>query len=52
MGALAVIVALVAILVAAAIPAATSIQVAVGNGVLGAAGFIEVFLLLWMVRQI
>jgi len=51
MGALGVVIALVAILIAAGIPAAASIQVATGNAVVGAAAFIEVFLLLWMIKQ-
>ena len=51
MGALGVVIALVAILIAAGIPAAASIEVAVGNAVVGAAAFIEVFLLLWMIKQ-
>ncbi len=51
MGALGVIIALVAILIAAGIPAAASIEVEVGNAVVGAAAFIEVFLLLWMIKQ-
>ena len=51
MGALGVVIALVAILIAAGSPAAASIEVAVGNAVVGAAAFIEVFLLLWMIKQ-
>lgn len=51
MSALAVIIALVGILIAASIPAAASIEVATGNAVVAAAGFLEVFLLLWMVKQ-
>jgi hypothetical protein len=51
MGALAVVIALVAILIAANIPAAASISVATGNAVVGAAAFLEVFLLLWMIAQ-
>jgi len=51
MSALAVIIALVGILIASSIPAAASIEVATGNAVVAAAGFLEVFLLLWMVKQ-
>ncbi len=51
MGALGVIIALVAILIAAGIPAASSIKIPVQNAVVGAAAFIEVFLLLWMIKQ-
>lgn len=51
MSALAVVIALVAILIAANIPAAESISVATGNAVVGAAAFLEVFLLLWMISQ-
>jgi hypothetical protein len=51
MSALAVVIALVAILIAANIPAAASISVATGNAVVGAAAFLEVFLLLWMISQ-
>ncbi len=51
MGAIGVIIALVAILIAAGIPAAASIEVPIGNAVVGAAAFIEVFLLLWMIKQ-
>jgi hypothetical protein len=51
MGALAVVIALVAILIAVGIPAAASIAVPGGNAVVAAAGFLEVFLLLWMVKQ-
>ena len=51
MGALAVVIALVAILIAVGIPAAASIAIPGGNAVVAAAGFLEVFLLLWMVKQ-
>ena len=51
MGAVGVVIALVAILIAAGIPAAASIAVPVRNAVVGAAAFIEVFLLLWMIKQ-
>jgi len=51
MSALAVVIALVGILIAAGIPAAASIAVPAGNAVVAAAGFLEVFLLLWMVKQ-
>jgi hypothetical protein len=52
LGALAVVIALVAMLIAAGIPAAASIEVATGNAVVGAAAFLEVFLIVWMVNQI
>ena len=51
MGALAVVIALVAMLIAAAIPAAASIAVPIGNAVVAAGGFVSVFLILWMVKQ-
>ena len=51
MGAVGVIIALVAILIAGGIPAAASIKVPVQNAVVGAAAFVEVFLLLWMIKQ-
>ena len=51
LGALAVVIALVAMLIASNIPAAASIQVATGNAVVGSAAFLEIFLLLWMISQ-
>ncbi len=51
MGALAIVIALVAILIAAEVPAAASIAVPIGNAVVGIAPFLSVFLLLWMVAQ-
>ena len=51
LGALGVIIALVAMLIAAGIPAAASIAVPIGNAVVAAAGFVSVFLILWMVKQ-
>ena len=51
LGALGVVIALVAMLIAADIPAAASIAVPIGNAVVGAAGFVSVFLILWMVNQ-
>jgi len=51
LGALGVVIALVAMLIAADIPAAASITVPIGNAVVGAAGFVSVFLILWMVNQ-
>lgn len=51
LSALGVVIALVGILIAVDIPAAASITTAVGNAVVGAAGFVSVYLILWMVDQ-
>lgn len=51
LGALGVVIALVAMLIASQIPAAASITVPIGNAVVGAAGFVSVYLILWMVNQ-
>jgi len=51
LGALGVVIALVAMLIASQIPAAASIAIPIGNAVVGAAGFVSVFLILWMVNQ-
>jgi len=48
---LGVVIALVAILIAASIPAAASIMVPIRTATIGAAGFLSVFLILWMVNQ-
>lgn len=48
---LAVVVALVALLIVSAMTAAASIETQIRAGVLTAAGFLELYLLLWMIKQ-
>ena len=46
-----VVLAMVAILIMAQMTAAASIEAALQAGIITAAGFIEIYLLLWMLKQ-
>lgn len=46
-----VVLAMVAVLIMAGMTAASSIKDALKNGIVTAAGFIEIYLLLWMLKQ-
>jgi len=46
-----VVLAMVAVLIMAGMTAAASIQENLRNGIITAAGFIEIYLLLWMLKQ-
>jgi hypothetical protein len=48
---LAVVVAMVALLIVSAMTAASSIETEIRNGVITAAGFLELYLLMWMIKQ-
>ena len=46
-----VVLAMIAVLIMAGMTAASSIETALRNGIVTAAGFIEIYLLLWMLKQ-
>jgi hypothetical protein len=48
---LAVVVAMVALLIVSAMTAAASIETEIRSGVITAAGFLELYLLMWMIKQ-
>jgi len=48
---LAVVVAMVALLIVSGMTAAASIEAEIRAGVLTAAGFLELYLLMWMIKQ-
>jgi hypothetical protein len=48
---LAVVVAMIALLIVSAMTAAASIETQIRSGVITAAGFLELYLLMWMIGQ-